>query len=107
MFYVASLIACSSDLTHSFLFLRLFFIAEVFWEDLKHARRIYQKRAILEDDSQSPVSARRLQGPGIVTNAVQNVKGIVTRRLSNESEGAIQNEASAVAKLDSNTISAN
>ena len=81
-------------------------IAEIFWDDLKHARRIYQKRAILEDDSESPVSARGLQGPGVVTNAVQNVKGIITRRLSNENEGATQNDASAVTKLDNN-VSAN
>jgi len=41
-----------------------------------------------------------------VTNAVQNVKGIITRRLSNENEGATQNDASAVTKLDNN-VSAN
>ena len=107
MFYVSCLFTCASDLTFWFLFLRLFFMAEIFWDDLKHARRIYQKRAILEDDSQAPVIARRLQGPAVVTNAVQNVKEIISpnsrRRLSNENEGAIEKEAGAVAKLDSNT----
>lgn len=63
---------------------------EIFWDDLKHARRIYQKRAILEDDGHGGVSVRRLQGPGVVTGAVQGVKEKVisplARRLSDQNE---------------------
>ena len=67
-----------------------FMSKEIFWEDLKHARRIYQKRAILEDDGRGTVSVRRLHGPGVVTGAVQGVKekviSPITRRLSDQNE---------------------
>ena len=53
MHYFALIVAPS---TTSFLFR----LAEVFWDDLKHARRIYQKRAVLEDDGHGNFSVRNL-----------------------------------------------
>ena len=82
-------------------------LKEIFWEDLKHARRIYQKRAILEDDGRGTVSVRRLHGPGVVTGAVQGVKekviSPITRRLSDQNEEedlSNENESRDVSKAD-------
>jgi len=44
---------------------------KIFWDDLKHARRIYQKRAILEDDGQGNASVGRLEGQECKRDGVQ------------------------------------
>lgn len=45
---------------------------EIFWDDLKHARRIYQRRAVLEDDGRGNFSVRDLRDTGVVTGAVES-----------------------------------
>lgn len=93
-----------NNLQLSFCFIFFPNVAEIFWEDLKHARRIYQKRAILEDDGRGTISVRRLHGPGVVTGAVQGVKekvvSPITRRLSDQNEEDNENEFQHVPKND-------
>ena len=83
------------NLTHCLASLSFIFI-EIFWEDLKHARRIYQKRAMLEDDGRGTISVRRLHGPGVVTGTVQGVKekviSPIARRLSDQNDEEFENE---------------
>ena len=83
-----------------------YLVTEIFWEDLKHARRIYQKRAVLEDDGRGAVSVRRLGGPGVVQGVkekvINPVMSPITRKLSDQNVKNVDNNVTKDGNIAAN-----